>query len=75
MSNALKLNTTLTRLDLDSVSERNSARTSSVNSILIKSTVNDIGEAGMTSLSDALKSNATLTHFDLEGEHKETTYE
>ena len=38
--------------------------------ILAKSTENKIGEAGAKSLSDALKSNTTLTGFYLGGEDK-----
>ena len=39
-------------------------------SILIASTDNDIGETGATSLSEALKSNTTLTELNLNGEDK-----
>ena len=39
-------------------------------SFLIKSTVNKIGDAGATSLSDALKSNTTLTQLYFHGEDK-----
>ena len=39
-------------------------------STVIKSTVNNIRERGATSLSDALKSNTTLTKFNLRGKHK-----
>ena len=39
-------------------------------SILIKSTDNIIGETGATSLSDALKSNTTLTELDLDCKDK-----
>ena len=38
--------------------------------ILIKSTDNEIGERGTTSLSEALKSNTTLTKLDLDSEYK-----
>ena len=34
------------------------------------STGNKIGETGATSLSDALKSNTTLTKLELDGEHE-----
>ena len=39
-------------------------------SIHIKTTDNEIGEIGTTSLSDVLKSNTTLTELDLSGEDK-----
>ena len=38
--------------------------------ILIKSTDNDIGDTGAASLSDALKTNTTLTQLNLYCEHK-----
>ena len=40
----------------------------------LTSTENGIGDTGATSLSDALKSNTTLTELYLAGEHKETTH-
>ena len=39
-------------------------------SILIKSTENYLGDEGAKSLSDALKSNTTLTQLNLSGEDK-----
>ena len=76
MSEALKSNTTLTLLDLGGKGKRTNTQMVSVNnslfSILIKSTVNDIGDTGATSLSDALKSNTTLTKLNLYCEHKRT---
>ena len=39
-------------------------------SIFITSTVNNIGDTGTTSLSEALKSNTTLTELNLSGEDK-----
>ena len=42
-----------------------------IHSFLIISTDNKIGERGATSLSDALKSNKTLTKLDLECEQKQ----
>ena len=41
-----------------------------MDSLLLASTDNEIGERGATSLSDALKSNTTLTELSLGGEHK-----
>ena len=74
MSDALKSNTTLTKLDLSREHERSNTQISSINnqifSILIKSTDNRIGDTGATSLSDALKSNTTLTELYLSGEDK-----
>ena len=74
LSDALKSNTTLTELNLRSGHKRNNTQMTLVNnplfSISIKSTVNNIGETGATSLSDALKSNTTLTELNLNSEHK-----
>ena len=74
MSDALKSNTTLTELDLRCQHERNNAQMMSISnslfSIFIKTTGNSIGERGVKSLSDALKSNTTLTKLNLGCEHK-----
>ena len=71
---ALKSNTTLTQLSLSCSHKRNNTRMASINnplfSIFIKSTDNYIGDTGATSLSDALKSNTTLTELDLHCEYK-----
>ena len=42
----------------------------SLYSIFIKPTGNNIGDTGAASLSDALKSNTTLTALDLNGEYE-----
>ena len=74
LSDALKSNTTLKSLQLWGEDKGNNTQMVSINnsifSILIKSTVNEIGDTGATSLSDALKSNTTLATLDLSGEHK-----
>ena len=74
MSDALKSNTTLIQLDLRSKDKRNNTQMASINNplffILIKSTGNSIGESGEASLSDALKSNTTLTKLKLGGKPK-----
>ena len=74
LSDALKSNTTLTKLNLWREHKRDNTQMASINnplfSILIKSTGNNIGETGATSLSDALKSNTTLTKLNLRGEHE-----
>ena len=74
LSDALKSNTTLTKLDLSGEQKKRNTQMKSVNnplfSILIKSIDNDIRNGGGTSLSDALKSNTTLTELNLYGEHK-----
>ena len=73
MSDVLKSNTTLMQVGLCCEDKRNNANgihqqfTLSIN---IKSTDNKIGERGATSLSDALKSNSTLTELDLSRAHK-----
>ena len=65
MSDALKSNTTLTKLNLRGEHEINNTQMTFNNDtllfILIKSTGNWIGERGVASLTDALKSNTTLT--------------
>ena len=63
--------TTLTELYLHGEDKNNTQMTSINNplfSIFIKSTDNRIGESGTTSLSDALKSNTTLTELYMSGE-------
>ena len=73
MSDALKSNTTLTQLDLLCKHKRNNTQMTSINEslfILIKSTGNNIGDTGTTSLSDALKTNTTLTKLNLRSEDK-----
>ena len=74
LSDALRSNTTLTRLDLRCKCKRSNTQMVSINkplfSVLIKSTANPIGDTGMTSLGEALKSNTTLTKIDLGGKHK-----
>ena len=69
MSDALKSNTTLTKLDLQCELKRNCIHKlnaeMSHSFILIKSTVSSIGDTGATSLSEALKSNTTLTQLKL----------
>ena len=74
LSDALKSNTTLTKLDLFGEGKRNNTQMASINNThvltIIKPSDNDIGVTGATSLSDALKSNTTLTKLYLRGEHK-----
>ena len=74
LSDALKSNTTLTKLDLSGEHERNNTQMASISHPLfftpINRTGNKIGERGATSLSDALKSNTTLTELYLSCEHE-----
>ena len=74
MSDVLKSNTTLTQLCLYGELQGNNTQTTSINNPLffipIKWTDNRICDTGATSLSDVLKSNATLTDLDLGREHK-----
>ena len=74
MSEALKSNTTLTRLYLRCEDKRKKIQNASINnslfSILITSTDNKIGAAGATSLSESLESNTTLTELNLSCEDK-----
>ena len=74
LSDALKSNTTLTELYLWGEHKRNNTQMASINSphfsILNKSTDNEIRKKGAASLSDALKSNITLTRLILSGEYK-----
>ena len=75
MSEALKSNTTLTKLYLWSGDKRKKTHkrhpsTIHSSSFLITSTGNDIGDTGATSLSESLKSNTTLQIVYLGGEDK-----
>ena len=75
MSEALKSNTTLTELYLfceDKRKKTHKRHPSAIHSfpILFTSTGNGIIDTGATSLSEALKSNTTLTIFNLRGEGK-----
>ena len=72
MSDALKLNTTLTVLDLYSefTKKQHKRHPFAIHSFPFSpKTGNKIGERGATSLSDALKSNTTLIRFSLGSEH------
>ena len=62
LSDALKANTTLEKLNLFGRHKHEQRRLylSEINSLFHQSTGNWIGETGATSLSDALKSNTTL---------------
>ena len=78
LSEALKTNTTLTKLNLYGERKRNKHheihQQFTLFSILVKSTGSSIGETGAKSLSDALKSNSTLMVLDLSCKEKETTH-
>ena len=69
LSDALKSNTTLTKLNLRREKKRKKTQKESIynslSSILIVSTVNGIQTRGAKSLSEALKSNTTLIKLDL----------
>ena len=68
VSDALESNTTIAGLNLECEDKRSFAchRSTIHYSVLIKSTGNEIGDAGVTSLSEALKSNTTLTELYLD---------
>ena len=70
----LKKNTTVTELEMSCEHKKNSIQMKSINKSLffnlIKSTGNNIGDTGATSLSDALKSNTPLTEINLKCEYK-----
>ena len=75
LSESLKSNTTLTLLNLRSEDKRKKTHKrhpSTIHSFpfLITSTENKIRDAGASSLSEALKSNTTLTELNLNGEDK-----
>ena len=78
MSEALKSNTTLTALYLDGENKRK--KTHKRNPPTIHSAIhfmpseNIFGDTGATSLSEALKSNTTLTKLDLKSEDKRKTH-
>ena len=72
MSESLKSNTTLTKLNLRSKDKRKTHKKTSISNSLFSlhftTTGNKIGDTGATSLSEALKSNITLTKLDMSGE-------
>ena len=73
MGEALKSNTTLTELNLDSKTKERRHKTfinNSPFSVLFIQKANYIGETGATSLSEALKSNTTLKRLNLGSEDK-----
>ena len=77
LSDALKSNKTLAKLNLSGEHKRDNTQMAFINKqvfIVIISTENIIGDTGATSMSDALKSNATLTKLHLEGDHKAITH-
>ena len=77
MSESLKSNTTLTELKLCSEDMKEDTQKTSINkspiSFLFSTTGNGIGNTEATSLSEALKSNTTLTEIYLSGEDKRHT--
>ena len=74
LSEALKSNTTLTKLDLCGEYKRNKHTKASINkslfAFLFTSTESKIGDTGVTSLSKALKSNTTLDELILRSRDK-----
>ena len=73
LSESLKSNTTITKLNLWGQCKRRHKKTSINNSLfsfLFTTTGNEIGDTGATSLSKALKSNTTLTELSLGSEDK-----
>ena len=71
LSESLKSNTTLKKLNLSSEDKKDIQKTSINNSLfsfLYSPTGNKIGDAGATSLSESLKSNTTLMKLNLSGE-------
>ena len=73
MSESLKSNTTITKLNLWGQCKRRHKKTSINNSLfsfLFTTTGNEIGDTGTMSLSEALKSNTTLTELYLSSEDK-----
>ena len=72
LSDALKSNTTLTKLNIGCEHQKITLKYRSTNysSFFVTPTDNNIGDAGTTSLSEALKSNTTLISFILTGEDK-----
>ena len=73
LSEALKSNTTLTQLNLSGEDKRRHTKDIHQQftfSFHFTKTGNEIGDVGATSLSEALKSNTTLTELDLSCEDK-----
>ena len=77
LSEALKSNTTLTKLNLSCEDKRKKTPKTYINNslfpFLFTSTDNNIGKRGAKSLSEALKLNAALTQLDLSSENKGDT--
>ena len=75
MSDALKANTTLTKLDLEGEGKKKQHEKDIYQQYILsfltpKYTVNNIGDTGVKSLSEALMTNTTLTDIDLRGKHE-----
>mgnify|MGYP002553756159 CR=1 FL=1 len=65
LSDALKVNTTLTRLDLEGVRQQQDKTQQAHNTNLDGKTVNEIWDEGVCTLSETLKVNIALTTLDL----------
>ena len=70
LSELLKMNTTLTALNLRGKYKTLQWQLSIIHFVIIQSTGNDIEETGATALGESLKVNTTLTIIYLEREHK-----
>ena len=75
LSESLKSNTTLIKLNLSCEDKRKKTHKSHPSTIhsfsfLFTSTGNNIGDTGTTSLSESLKSNTTLTELNLYGQRQ-----
>ena len=75
LSESLKVNTTLVEIDLSGKKQRKKTHKrhpSTIHSFpfIITSTGNKVGDTGVASLSEALKSNTTLTELNLSGQDK-----
>ena len=72
LSEALKVNTVLTEIDLEGEHKCLCSKRETYSSL---PSGNHIGDMGATALSEALKTNSTLTHLDLEsGEHAKRVF-
>ena len=65
LSEALKVNTTLTTLDLTSLQQQTMPNNEHNKQATKNKTANKIGDEGASSLSEALKVNTSLTELDL----------
>ena len=70
LCDALKSNTTITKLNLGRPKQKKQHTMTCINNPFFKTTVNNVEDAGATSLNELLKTNTTLTKLNLSSEDK-----